>query len=113
MTKLLIHAFIPIPVPTAILTVVTASKQGSGLRTTSEIPVIAEGYGSLLDFKFKLGKTFSYRGTKVGYFEARCPDGVFKSEVKKLLFRNEAKVPGVAPQTVLKGGPAVPCTTQG
>jgi hypothetical protein len=33
--------------------------------------------------------------------------------VSKLLFRNEARVPGVAAQTVLKGGIAVPCTTQG
>lgn len=112
-TRLLIHAFIPVPVPTAILTVVTASKQGSGLRTTSKIPVIAEGYGSLLDFKFKLGKTYSYQGKKYGYFEARCPDGVFKANVSKLLFRNEAKVPGVAAQTVIKGGLAVPCRTQG
>ncbi len=61
-TKLLVHAFISIPVPTALLSVVTVSRQGSWLRTTFEIPVIVEGYGSLLDFKFRLGKTCSYKG---------------------------------------------------
>jgi hypothetical protein len=111
-TKLLIHAFIPIPVPTAILTLVTVSKQGSGLHTISKIPVIAEGYGSLLDFKFKFGKTYSYKGKKYGYFEAKCPDEVFKAGVNRLLFRNEARVPGVAAQTVLKGGFGVPCMPQ-
>lgn len=112
-TKLLIHAFIRIPVPTAILTVVTVSKLGSGLHTISKIPAIAEGYGSLLDFKFKLGKTYGYKGRKVGYVEAKCPDDVFKASVEKLLFRNEARVPGVAAQTVMKGGLAVPCTPKG
>jgi hypothetical protein len=112
-TRLLIHAFIYIPAPTAIVSVITISKHGSALHTVLKIPVIAGGSGSLTDFKFKLGKTYSYKGKKVGYFEAKCPDGVFKANVEKLLFRNEAKVPGVAAQTELKGALAVPCTPQG
>jgi hypothetical protein len=75
--------------------------------------VIAGGSGSALDFKFRIGKTYSHGGTKHGYFEAKCPDGVFKANLTKILFRNEAKVPGVAAQTVLKGSLAVPCKSQG
>jgi hypothetical protein len=112
-TKLLIHAFIPIPVPTAILTVVTISKHGSGLQTISKIPVIAAGSGSLLDFKFTIGKTYAYKDRDVGYFEAKCPDGVFKANVRKLLFKNETKTPGEAASTSMKGSLAVPCTTRG
>lgn len=112
-TKLLIHLFIPVPRPSAIFAEVKVTRKGSGLQTISEIPVIAGGSGSLIDFKFKIGKTYSYKGKKVGYFEAKCPDEAFKLNVSKLLFTNEAKVPGVAPQTVLKGGLGVPCTTQG
>jgi hypothetical protein len=111
--KLLIHVFITVPAPAAIVTDVTIKRKGSGISSVSKIPVAAGGSGSAIDFKFKLGKTYSYKGKKVGYFEAKCPDGVFKANVEKLLFKNEAKVPGVAAQTVLKGGLAVPCTPKG
>jgi hypothetical protein len=112
LTKLLIHAFIYIPTPTAIVSVLTLSKHDSGLRTVTKLPVIAGGSGSLLDFEFKIGKTYSYKGKKVGYFEAKCPDGVFKANVKKILFKNEAKTPGESASTELKGALAVPCTPQ-
>ncbi len=111
--KLLIHVFLTVPVPAAIVTDVTITKKGTGIATVSKVPVAAGGSGSAIDFKFKLGKTYSYKGKKYGYFEAKCPDGVFKANVKKVLFKNEAKVPGVAPKTELKGGLAVPCTPKG
>jgi hypothetical protein len=111
--KLLIHVFLTVPVPAAIVTDVTITRKGSGVHSISKIPVAAGGSGSAIDFKFKLGKTYSYKGKKIGYFEAKCPDGVFKANVKKVLFKNEAQVPGVAPQTVLKGALAVPCTPKG
>lgn len=111
--KLLIHTFITVPVPAAIVTDVTIKRSGSGIKSVAKIPVIAGGSGSALNFKFKLGKTFSYKGKKVGYFEAKCPDGVFKANVKKILFKNEAKTAGEAPQTELKGALAVPCTGKG
>jgi hypothetical protein len=74
--------------------------------------VVAGGSGSALDFKFKLGKTFTYKGKKVGYGEAKCPDGVFKAKVSAV-FKNEAHVAGVAASTVPKGSLAVPCTPKG
>jgi hypothetical protein len=111
--KLLIHVFITVPAPAAIVTDVTIKRKGSGISSVAKIPVAAGGSGSAIDFKFKLGKTYSYKGKKVGYFEAKCPDGVFKANVKKVLFKNEAKVPGVAAQTELKGALAVPCTPKG
>jgi hypothetical protein len=111
--KLLIHIFITVPVPAAVVTDVTISRKGSGLHSVSKIPVVAGGSGSALDFKFKLGKTYSYKGKKVGYFEAKCPDGVFKANVKKILFKNEAQTPGEGASTQLKGALAVPCTGKG
>lgn len=110
---LYIHVFITVPAPAAIVTTVTISKKGSGLHTISKIPVAAGGSGSALDFKFKLGKTYGYKGKKVGYIEAKCPDGNFKVNVTKVLFKNEAQTPGVAPTTSLKGGLVVPCTPKG
>ena len=110
---LLIHTFITVPVPAAIVTNVTIKRSGSGIKSVAKIPVIAGGSGSALSFNFTLGKTYSYKGKKVGYFEARCPDGVFKVNVPKVLFKNEARESGAAAQTVLKGGLAVPCTPKG
>jgi hypothetical protein len=110
---LYIHVFITVPAPTAIVTTVTISRKGTGLHTVSKIPVAAGGSGSALDFKFKVGKTYGYKGKKVGYIEARCPDGNFKVNVKKALFKNEANIPGVNPTTNLSGGIVVPCTPKG
>ncbi len=111
--KLLIHVFITVPVPAAIVTQVTIQRKGSGVHTISKIPVAAGGSGSAIDFNFKLGKTYSYKGKKIGYFEAKCPDGVFKVSAKKVLFKNEAQIPGVPAQTALKGSLAVPCKPAG
>jgi len=110
--KLLIHAFTPKPTYPPILTIAKITRKGTGLEAVVKIPVIANGNGSLLDLKLSLGKTYNYGRKKYGYFEAKCPDGVFKANMKTLLFKNEAKVPGVAAQTVIKGSLAVPCTPQ-
>ena len=107
------HIFITVPAPTAIVTTVTVQKKGSGLHSVAKVPVAVGGSGSALDFSFKLGKTYSYNGKKVGYLEARCPDGVFKAKVNKVLFKNEAHTPGVAATTTLKGALAIPCTPKG
>jgi len=112
-TKLLIHTFLTVPVPAAIVTDVTLVKRGTGLKAVARIPRIAGGAGSALDFKFKLGKTYRYKRKRVGYFEAKCPDGVFKVRGKRALFKNEAGTPGVAAQTVLKGSLGVPCQGKG
>jgi hypothetical protein len=111
--KLLIHTFITVPVPAAIVTDVTITRKGSGLHSVAHIPKIAGGSGSAIDFRFKVGKTYSYKGKKIGYGEARCPDGVFKLHVGKLLFENEAHEPGAPATTSVSGNVAVPCTPKG
>jgi hypothetical protein len=110
---LLIHTFITVPAPTAIVTTVTVTRKGSGLHSVAKIPVIAGGSGSALDFSFKLGKNYTYKGKKVSYFEARCPDGQFKVNVPKVVFKNEAHTATGGGTTVLKGSLAVPCTPKG
>jgi hypothetical protein len=107
---LLIHVFLTKPVPAAVVTQVTIQRKGSGVHSIAKIPAIAGGSGSAIDFKFKLGKTYSYKGKKVGYFEAKCPDGLFKVNVPKALFKNETHELEFPATTVLKGAVAVPCT---
>jgi hypothetical protein len=106
------HIFITVPAPTAVVTTVTITRKGTGIHSLAKIPVVAGGSGSALDFSFKIGKTFNYKGKKVGYFEARCPDGVFKTKTSAV-FKNEAGTPTGGGTTVLKGGLAVPCTPKG
>jgi len=108
-TKLLIHTFLTVPVPAAIVTQVTVQKKGTGVHAIAKIPQIAGGSGSVLDFRFKLGKTYKVGKKKHYYSSAKCPDGKFIVKTPKTLFKNEARVPGVAAQTVLKGSLAVPC----
>jgi hypothetical protein len=114
-TLLLIHTFITVPAPTAIVTQVTIKKKGgSGIHSVAKVPVIAGGSGSVLDFSFKLGKTYRFKGKKIGYFEARCPDGFFGVKSTKTLFKNEAQVANVPATTVLKNvSLKVPCTPKG
>jgi hypothetical protein len=111
--KLLIHTFLTVPVPAAVVTQVTIQRKGSGLHSIAKIPAIAGGSGSAVDYSFKLGRTWSYKGRKVGYLEARCPDGVFKVSSPKTVFKNEANTPGFAPTTVLHGSVALPCAPKG
>jgi hypothetical protein len=111
-TTLFFHIFLTVPVPAAIVTTVTIQKKGTGIHSIAKVPVAVGGSGSALDFSFKLGKTYSYKGKKVGYFEAKCPTGAFNSSVKAK-FKNEAHTVGVAPETTLAGKLSVPCTPKG
>jgi hypothetical protein len=77
-TTLFIHAYVSVPAPTAIVTTVKITKIHNGrygLKSVATIPEIAGGSGSLLTFALKIGKTFTYKGKKVSYLSAKCPDG--------------------------------------
>ncbi|HYP55622.1 MAG TPA: hypothetical protein VEQ41_04885 [Solirubrobacterales bacterium] len=103
-TKMLIHTFITVPVPAAIVTDVTIKKKGSGINAVAKVPVIAGGSGSALDFKFKVSK-------KV--VSAKCPSGSIKASTTKTVFKNEAGTPGQPAQVIAKGSVLVPCKPKG
>jgi hypothetical protein len=68
-TTLYIHAYITVPTPAAIVTVVKIKKVHKGrygLESIATIPKIAGGAGSVIDFSLKLNK---------GILSATCPDG--------------------------------------
>jgi hypothetical protein len=117
---LLVFADLPVPgtntiaaAPASAVGKIVLDRKGGGVEGVARLPAIAGGYGSLLDFSLELGKAYRHRGKKVGYFEAKCPDGVFKVTTPKVIFKNEAHSPGVASSTTLKGSLAVPCTPKG
>jgi hypothetical protein len=111
-----IHSAVPVPDPVPLVSVMKISPGASptgkevGLRTVWRLPRIVDGTGSLLDFRFRIERYLSIVGARHGYFAARCRKDGLLVNVKELLFRNEAKTPSVASQTVLKGGLTMPCS---
>ncbi len=75
---LFVHAYITVPTPAAIVTTVKVSKISNGrygIKSVASVPKIAGGSGSVLSFNLKVGKQFTYKGKKVSFLTAKCPDG--------------------------------------
>lgn len=72
----LLHAYGTSPVQTTlILTGVVSNynKEGYGPRLDVTIPPIAGGFGAITDFKVKIDKTWTYKGKKMSFVNAKCP----------------------------------------
>jgi hypothetical protein len=79
-TTMYIHAYVSVPTPTALVTVVKITKihRGRyGTRATARIPTVAGGAGSLVGFNLKVRRSFGYRGRRHSYLLARCANGRF------------------------------------
>jgi len=82
-TTVLVHAYVAVPAPTAIVTVakITRIHRGPyGMHILARIPRIAGGYGSVTRFGLTVGRQFSYKGAKRSYLTASCPTGSFKTK---------------------------------
>jgi hypothetical protein len=82
-TTVLVHAYVAVPAPTAIVTVakITRIHRGPfGLHILARIPRIAGGYGSVTRFQLTVGRQFSYKGEKRSYLTASCPTGSYKTK---------------------------------
>jgi len=112
-TTLFAHAFITVPVPAAIVTVVKLRdvKAGRyGIRGTAAVPVIAGGSGSVTAVDFTIKRFYRYKGEKKSYDLTKCPDGrinvkgtgVFKDEVRDGVDDGE--------KTTISASLVVPCT---
>lgn len=81
-TTMFIHAYVSVPTPTAIVTVVKIKKIHKGpygTRAVARIPKIAGGSGSLTHFAFSIHRTFERGGRKQSYLLARCANGRFRA----------------------------------
>ena len=50
-------------------------KSGTGLKSVTTIPKIANGAGSVTDFSLIIDKKFTYKGKKVSVLSAKCIGG--------------------------------------
>jgi len=77
-TTVLIHAYVAVPAPTAIVTTVKVRKIRKGrfgTRATARIPVIAGGSGAVTKFNLSLRRDFKRGGKRQSYLLARCGRG--------------------------------------
>lgn len=93
-TLVFIHAYVPVPAPTAIVATakVTHINRGRfGLHFDAQIPKIAGGSGSTTGFDLLIGRRFSYKGKKESFLTASCPTGSYATQ-GKVLFSDGTKL---------------------
>lgn len=82
-TLILIHTYVAVPAPTAVIATAKLTKIHRGRYGTNalaEIPAIAGGAGSVTKFKLTIKRTFTYKGTQRSYLTASCPSGHYFTE---------------------------------
>ncbi|HEV7399154.1 MAG TPA: hypothetical protein VGN84_02685 [Solirubrobacterales bacterium] len=102
-TRLLIHTYVAVPAPTAVVVPVELTRihRGHyGIHAVARIPRIAGGFGSVTRFRLTIDRKFTYKGKKESYLTARCPTGHYYAE-GKILFADGSR---------LKITHALPCT---
>ena len=102
----LLHAYGTTPLQTTLVLVGTVSnfgKEGFGPRLDVAIPPIAGGAGVITDFKVKIQKSWTYKGKKMSFVNARCPAS------RKLKYRGAFTY---ADATTIDAGATQACTSK-
>lgn len=82
-TLVLIHTYVAVPAPTAVIATAKLTKiqRGHyGTHVVAKIPSIAGGAGSVTKFKLTIKRSFTYKGKKQSYLTASCPTGHYYTE---------------------------------
>jgi len=82
-TLILIHTYVAVPAPTAVIATAKLTKIHRGRYGThviAQIPSIAGGFGSVTKFKITIKRSFTYKGKKQSYLTASCPTGHYYTE---------------------------------
>jgi hypothetical protein len=77
------HAYLTVGGPSTILIPVEIQKINKGrygFKTVAEIPKLVNGYGTPTSGRLKIGKRWVYKGKKLSYVNASCPDGHLQAE---------------------------------
>jgi hypothetical protein len=73
----LLHTYGVTPIQTTLVlegTVANINKEGYGPELNVNVPLIAGGQGALTDFNVKIQRTWKYKGNKVSFISAKCPN---------------------------------------
>jgi hypothetical protein len=93
-TSVLLHAYVAVPAPTAIVVKakVTRIHRGRfGLHLEAHIPKIAGGAGSATAFELKIGRRYTYKGRRKSFLSASCPTGSWETK-GNVLFSDRTRI---------------------
>ncbi len=79
----LAHAHLTVPGPTTFVVPIEIQKVHDGrfgFKTVATIPKIAGGAGIPIYGSLKIGRTWKYKGKKLSYVNASCPDGRLQAQ---------------------------------
>jgi hypothetical protein len=98
-----VHAYTTVGGPSTFVISVEIQKVHDGrygFKTVANIPKIVNGYGTPISGRLRIGKKWSYRGQRLSYANASCPDGHLQAKVRSV-FKDG---------TLLQGTFVKPCT---
>jgi hypothetical protein len=101
-----VHAYTTVGGPSAFIISVEIQRVRDGrygFKTVADIPKIVNGYGTPLYGRIKIGKQWNYKGKRLSYISASCPDGRLQAKVQST-FKDG---------TLLQGTFVRPCTASG
>lgn len=99
----LAHAHLTVPAPTTFVVPIEIQRVNNGrygFKTVAEIPKIAGGSGTPIYGRLKIGREWTYKGQRLSYVNAGCPDGRLQAK-GEFSFKDG---------TVLNGTFLKPCT---
>ncbi len=74
----LAHAHLTVPAPSTFVVPIEIQRVNAGrygFKTVARIPKIAGGAGTPIYGRLKIGREWNYRGKRLSYANASCPDG--------------------------------------
>jgi hypothetical protein len=101
----LAHAHLTVPAPTTFVVPIEIQRVNDGrygFKTVAKIPKIAGGSGTPIYGRLKIGREWTYKGERLSYANAGCPDGRLQAKGKF----------GFKDGTVLQGTLFSPCKSR-
>lgn len=105
-TTVLLHAYVNVPAPTAIVikaTITRVDKGRFGLHIAAKVPKIAGGAGSATMFDLKVGRKYTYKGKQKSFLAAGCPTGTWLTK-GKAVFSDGTRLSILHPFTCIPQG---------
>lgn len=82
-----VHAYTTVGGPAAVVIPVSIQRINDGrygLKTVADIPKIVNGYGTPLYGRIKIDKKWNFKGKRLSYANASCPDGRLQAKVQSI-----------------------------
>ena len=100
----LAHAHLVVPAPSTFIVPIEIQKVHDGrfgFKTVAKIPPIASGAGVPIYGRLTIGREWDYKGKRLSYVNASCPDGRLQAK-GEFIFKDQEETP-------LKGSLLQPC----